>query len=98
MLVTKRNTLVEPLNDEFKIAGSGLLEGSKIFFALQRILLAMLKIPNHDRFYLVDALDECDSELSKLLNLIINDEFIPPLQKWLITSQSSEDIERQLRV
>ena len=100
MLVTERKTLVEPLKKEFKIAGPGLLEGSKVFFALQRILIAMLRIPDHGTIYLVvDGLDECDSELYELLKLIIDNEFTPPLRvKWLITSRNREDIERQLRV
>ena len=98
MLVTKTDGLAKPLKDEYKTAGSKLFEGSNVYFALQRILLAMLKIPNHGTIYLVvDALDECDSGLSELLNFITNNEFTPPFQvKWLITSRSCEEIKQWL--
>ena len=100
MLATEHDTLAKPLNDQFKRAGSKLFEGPNVFFDLQKILLAMLKIPNHGTIYLVvDALDECDSKLSELLDLIIDNEFTSPARvKWLITSRNREKIEEQLRV
>ena len=60
----------------------------------------MLKILDHGTIYLVvDALDECDSGLSELLNLITDNEFTPQFRvKWLITSRNRGDIERQLRL
>ena len=98
MLVTEQDTLAKPLRDEFERAGSRLFEGPNVFFDLQRILLAMLKIPNHGTVYLVvDALDECDSGLSELLKLITNRFALPSRVKWLITSRNREEIERQLR-
>ena len=98
MLVTERNTLIEPLKNEFERAGPKLFEGSNVFFALQKILLTMLKVPNHGTIYLVvDALDECDSGLSELLNLITYNGFTRPSRvKWLITSRNRGEIERQL--
>ena len=100
ILATKHDTIAKPLKDEFEGAGSKLFEGPNAFFDLRKILLAMLKIPDHGTIYLVvDALDERGSELAELLNLIINNEFTPPFRvKWLITGRNCEDIERQLRV
>ena len=100
MLVIEHNTLAKPLRDEFERAGSTLFEGPDVFFELQRILLTMLKIPEHGTFYLVvDALDECGSGLSELLDLIIDNEFTTPFQvKWLITSRNYKEIEEQLRL
>ena len=98
MLVTKQDTFAKPLEDEFERAGSKLFEGPNVFFDLQRILLAMLKMPHHGTIYLVvDALDECELGLSELLRLITNNRFAPPSQvKWLVTSRNREGIERQL--
>ena len=98
MLVTEHDRLAKPLNDEFKSVGSKLFEGPNVFFDLQRILLAMLKIPNHGTTYLVvDALDECASGLFQLLSLITYNEFTAPSRvKWLITSRNRKDIEEEL--
>ena len=100
MLVTEHDALAKPLRDEFERAGSELFEAPNAFFDLQRILLTMLKIPDYGTIYLVvDALDECDSGLSELLNLIVDNEFTPPFQvKWLITSRNREKIQEQLRL
>ena len=100
MLVTEHDPLAKPLRDEFRKAGSKLFEGTDAFFDLQRILLKILKIPDHGTIYLVvDALDECDSWLSELLDLIIDNEFTPPFQvKWPITSRNYKGIEEQLRL
>ena len=99
VLITEQNTLAQPLEAEFERAGSKLFEGPNVFFDLQRILLAMLKILNHGTIYLVvDALDECESGLSELLNLITNNGSAPPSRvKWLITSRGRVEIESQLR-
>ena len=99
MLATKHDMFAKPLRKEYKSAGPKLFEGRDTFSNLERILLAMLKIPNHGTIYLVvDALDECGSGLSKLLKLITN-RFAPSCQvKWLITSRNYEEIERQLRL
>ena len=100
MLVTEWDTLVEPLKLEYERAGPELFEGPNVFFDLQRILQAMLKIPNHGTIYLVvDALDECGSELSELLALIANNGVGLRCQvKWLVTSRNREEIERKLRL
>ena len=58
----------------------------------------MLEIPYNGTIYLVvDALDECATQLSDLLSFIANDKFASPSRvKWLITSRHREDIERKL--
>ena len=53
MLVTEQGTLAKPLKDEFGRVEPKLFEGSSVFFGLQRILLAMLKVQNHGTIYLV---------------------------------------------
>ena len=60
------------------------------------ILLDILQDPSFTRVYLmIDALDECDSELYQLLDLI-NSEPSSKV-KWLVASRSRPDIEEQLR-
>ena len=84
------------MNGEFKKVNSKLFEGPRVFFNL---LLAIQKIPTDGTIYsVVDALDECDSGLPELLNLII-DKFAPPSRvKWLITSRDREELGQELRL
>ena len=98
MLVTEHDTLAKPLKDEFERAGPKLFEDPHAFFALRKILLAMLEIPNHGTIYLVvDALDECTSGLHELLDLITYNRFAPSARvKWLVTSRNQEEIGRGL--
>jgi hypothetical protein len=46
---------------------------------------------------LVDTLDECDSELSRLLDLNAHNTSKPSRVKWLVSSRNGPDIEEQLR-
>ena len=100
VLAIENDKITNPLKDESEGAGSKLFEGPNAFFDLQRILIAMLKILDHGTIYLVvDALDECGSELSEHLALIANNGVdLPPRVKWFITSRNRDEIERQLRL
>ena len=66
---------------------------------LWTILSDMLHDSSLARVYLmVDALDECDSELSQLLDLIAHNTFEPSSRvKWLVSSRSRSSIEVRLR-
>ena len=96
-MLTEENTFVTPLKKEFRKAGPKIFEN---FYDLRGLLLTMLEIPYNGTIYLVvDALDECDTQLSDLLSLIANDKFASPSRvKWLITSRHREDIERKLGI
>jgi hypothetical protein len=60
----------------------------------------MLQDPSLKRMYLiVDALDECESELSQLLDLIVRSASDSSSQvKWLVSSRPRLDIEQRLRL
>jgi hypothetical protein len=67
--------------------------------ALWTILSDMLHGSSLARVYLmVDALDECDSESSQLLDLITHNTSEPSSRvKWLVSSRQRSDIELRLR-
>ena len=71
LFIVKQRTLIRYLRKEYDIQGKKLVEGENAFYALWRILLKILNDSSLPRVYLiVDALDECDSGLSQLLDTI----------------------------
>lgn len=77
-----------------------MFEDVDAFIAPLNIFTKMLRDPRLTRVYLVvDALDECESGLSQLLNLIVrNVSTSSSRAKWLVSSRNRPDIEIDLRI
>ena len=99
LLVVEQETLIKHLRKRYDISGRQLFEDANAFYALSAILSDMLHDSSLPRVYLmVDALDECDSELSQLLDLISRNDSKPLSKiKWLVASRNRPDIEERLR-
>ncbi|ODM17235.1 hypothetical protein SI65_06910 [Aspergillus cristatus] len=97
-LVHQCPVLISHLHGEYDTAGSKLFEDSNAFIAVSRILHNMLRDPQLNQVYLVvDALDECQSELKQLLGFILESLSDPSAQvKWLVSSRHKFDIEKEL--
>src|SRR5262249_34871269 len=77
-----------------------LFEGTNAFSTLSEILSDILRDVSLQKVYLmVDALDECESDLDKLLKLVITEKEFDPASKvkWLVTSRNRPDIEEYLQ-
>ena len=76
-----------------------MFEGPNALYALWEILKDMLSNPRLSRTYLlVDALDECDSRLQQLLDLITSKDCKSISKvKWLVASCNKPKIEERLR-
>jgi hypothetical protein len=71
-MLVQQPSLILHLRRQYDKAGRKLFEGSNVFFSLSGILTDMLRDPNLKSIYLiVDALDECQSGLPQLLDLIV---------------------------
>ncbi|KAF7508093.1 hypothetical protein GJ744_009675 [Endocarpon pusillum] len=98
LLADQRRPLIRHLRKRYDISGRPLFEGSNAFFALSAILSDMLHDASLARVYLmVDALDECNSGLSQLLDFIARNTSEPSKVKWLVSSRNRPDIEERLR-
>jgi NACHT domain len=99
LLVVEQRTLIRHVRNEYDIKRKQLFEGEDAFYALRRIILEMLKDPGLPRVYLMlDALDECDSGLPQLLDLITSHgSELSPRVKWLVASRDRPDIKERLR-
>ena len=99
-LLMQQQFLISHLREEYDQAGRQLFEDINAFDALSKIFAKMLGDVHLTKVYLiVDALDECDSGLSQLLDVIVRNASTSSSQvKWLVSSRNKPDIEERLRI
>jgi hypothetical protein len=94
LLITQRPSLVIHLQDKYEHAGSKLFDDSSAFYSLSKVFKEILYNCQQAPIYLaIDALDECETGLPQLLNLITQtaDDFNHI--KWVVSSRNRSDIE-----
>ncbi|CAN9172452.1 unnamed protein product, partial [Alternaria alternata] len=99
MLVKQRDSLLRYVQEEYEVAGKQLFNGHNAIYSLRSILSNILNDASLPPTYLiVDALDECTSGLSELLQ-IITDASVGRRSKvkWLVTSRNIPEIGRYLQ-
>ena len=97
LLVDQRPALISHVRKKYDQAGRQLFEDANAWFALLGILTDILHDPALTTTYLViDALDECMTDLTKLLKLIVEHVSASPRVKWIVSSRDSPTIEQQL--
>ena len=85
------------VRDKYDKAGKSLFEDSNAYFSLSQVLTDILHDSSIPGVYLiVDALDECESGLSQLLDLISRTASTSRV-KWLVSSRHRDAIEERLR-
>jgi hypothetical protein len=95
MLIKQQPPLISYLH-ETQGDGKMRFEGVNAWVALSRILHKMLKDPNLKKTQLiVDALDECVTDLNLLLELIQKTATFPNI-KWIVSSRNWTNIEKSL--
>ncbi|EXA31288.1 hypothetical protein FOVG_17412 [Fusarium oxysporum f. sp. pisi HDV247] len=71
LIVYQQPSLIPHIRKKYDHAGKGLFEDVNAWWALSEILANILQDPNlKSTFLIIDALDECEIDLSKLLDLI----------------------------
>ena len=99
-LLIQQQSLISHLRKQYDKTGQKLFEDANAFIALSNIFTEMLHDPDLTRVYLVvDALDECESKLSELIGLIVqNASKSSSRVKWLVSSRNRPDIEEKMRI
>jgi hypothetical protein len=99
MLAVQRADLLQYVLKEYTVVGGQLFEGHNAVYSLRRILSDMLKdVSLPPTYLLIDALDECTSGLSELLQIITDASLGRESRvKWLVTSRNTPEIERYLQ-
>ncbi|KAH5983398.1 hypothetical protein HBI84_247640 [Parastagonospora nodorum] len=97
MLVSQQPWLVLHIRKKHDKAGKTLFEDSNAWVALKEIWTDVLKDPSLSPTYLIiDALDECVTDLPKLLEFVAQQSSASSRMKWIVSSRNWPDIEAQL--
>jgi hypothetical protein len=97
MLISQQPSLISHIRKKYDHAGKALFEDPNTWFALSDIFTDILQDQNLNSTYLIiDALDECDADLPKLLDFIIQKSSLSPRVKWVVSSRNWPYIEEQL--
>ncbi|KAF3186503.1 hypothetical protein TWF788_003361 [Orbilia oligospora] len=101
-LILQDESLGSHIQQIYDQVGQGAFEGINSWFQLSKVFDAILsdliREPTNTVYLVIDALDECVSDLGKLLDLI--SKFVStsssPQIKWIVSSRNWSDIERKL--
>ncbi|ORY63362.1 NACHT domain-containing protein [Pseudomassariella vexata] len=97
LLVDQQPILISYVQKKYDHAGQQLFEDVNAWVALSDILSDILQDSRLHRFYfIIDALDECESDLLKLLEFIIR-TCSSSRVKWILSSRNRDDIDLMLR-
>jgi hypothetical protein len=97
LLVDQQPSLIFHLRKKYDKAGKELFAGVNAWTALSGVFTDMLHDPDLKAAYLiVDALDECETGLTQLLELVVKSASTSPRVKWIVSSRNWPSIERQL--
>lgn len=93
LLLIQQPHLIPHLRSKHENAGSSLFEGTSAFIALSNAFKSMLKDPDLSPVYfIVDALDECEQDLTDLIQLISYSLALTDKVKWLVSSRPSVEL------
>jgi hypothetical protein len=97
LLVDQQRSLVSHIRKKYDHAGETLFEDANAWVALSEIFTNILQDPSLNSIYLIiDALDECVTDLPRLLDLIIQNSSTYSHVKWIVSSRNRIDIEQRL--
>lgn len=99
LLLNQHPSLVSHVQKKHDHAGKALFEDANAWTALCEIFTNILRDPNLNNTYLIiDALDECETDLPKLLDFIVQQSPISTRVKWIVSSRNWPDIEERLEM
>jgi hypothetical protein len=97
LLVSQQPALIAHVRKKHDHAGKSMFEDPNAWVTLAKIFADVLQDPNLGIAYLiVDALDECVTDLSKLLGFVAKQSSASSRIKWIVSSRNWPSIEEQL--
>jgi hypothetical protein len=97
MLISQQPSLVSHVRKKHDYAGKSMFEDANTWVALTEIFMDVLQDPSLSTTYLIiDALDECVTDLPKLLEFIAKQSSTSDRVKWMVSSRNWPEIEAQL--
>jgi hypothetical protein len=97
MLVKQQPSLALHIRKRRDYTGKTLFEDANAWVALTEIFVDVLRDPGMSTSYLlIDALDECVTDLPKLLSFVAKQSSASSRVKWVVSSRNLPHIEEQL--
>jgi hypothetical protein len=97
MLVKQQPPLISYLRESHDDSGQRRFGGVNVFVALSKIFNSILGDPDLRSTYLIiNALDECTIDLSRLLKLVLETSSAYPRIKWIVSSRNWPSIKERL--
>jgi archaellum biogenesis ATPase FlaH len=97
MLVKQQPSLASHVRKKYDDTGKNMFEDANAWIPLVDIFTDVLLDPSLTTTYLVvDALDECVTNLPKLLNFVAKQSSASSRIKWIVSSRNWPEIERRL--
>ncbi|KAK3937285.1 NACHT-domain-containing protein, partial [Diplogelasinospora grovesii] len=99
ILLDQQPFLIRHARKAYDHVGKSLFEDANSWFALSEIFTSILQDPILTSAYLIiDALDECVTDLPKLLDLVATMSSLNPRVKWLVSSRNWSELDGLLQV
>ena len=97
LLVKQQPLLVSHIRKKHDHAGKALFEDANAWVALCKIFTDMLQdLSLNNTYIIIDALDECVTDLPKLLHFVVQKPIMFPRVKWIVSSRNWPDIGESL--
>ncbi|PKK50620.1 hypothetical protein CI102_4876 [Trichoderma harzianum] len=96
LLVDTNRQLLSHIQEKYDQAGATLFQDANSWVVLSQMFTELLKDPSLEgQVFMIDALDECQEDLERLLDLIVN-RAIGSRAKWIVSSRNWTGIEEKL--
>ncbi|KAK0728908.1 NACHT domain-containing protein [Lasiosphaeria miniovina] len=97
LLISQQPALISHVRKQYDLTGRSTFEGTNTWVVLYEIFTAILQDPVLKTTYLIiDALDECVTDLPRLLDLVTQMSCASSRVKWIVSSRNWLQIEEQL--
>ena len=97
LLIDQQPSLISHVRKKYDHAGQTVFEDTNAWVVLSEIFTNILQDPSLKNTYIIiDALDECATGLSKILDLILQKSSVSPHIKWIVSSRNWPEIEERL--
>ena len=97
LLADQKPSLLSHIQKRYGHAGKNLFEDVNAWTVLSEIFANIAEGSGLDRIYLIiDALDECEKYLTKLVKLVVRTSSLSSRVKWIVSSRNTPEIERHL--
>ncbi|KAL6864200.1 hypothetical protein J3F83DRAFT_151605 [Trichoderma novae-zelandiae] len=96
LLVDTNRQLLSHIQEKYDQAGTALFQDANSWVVLSQMFTKLLEEPSlNGQVFMIDGLDECQTGLERLLDLIVGKSAVPRA-KWIVSSRNWAAIEAKL--